>query len=251
TNEFVRLDPATGSVIASAGVLSPIGTSNLSPKTAVDSHGQVYVSNGWASNPATDGRMWAFNADLSQNLFTINLNRQNSGGPVLAGDGILLLADRSGVHAYRNLEPGSPFCSGDGLSIACPCGNTGSTGDGCANTTGFGARLAGSGTTGIGADDMLLTTTQLPANRFGLLFSGPNAIESPFGDGIRCSGGSLKRYAVQNSGAMGTMQQPNIASLGLVSAGDTRHLQCWYRDPSGPCSGGFNVSNAYTVTFQP
>ncbi len=250
-DEFVRLDPVTGNVIASAGVLSPIGSPNLSPKTAVDVQGNVYVSNGWASTPATDGRLWAFNADLSQNLFTLNLNRQNSGGPVLVGDGILVVADRTGVYAYRNEGPGSAFCFGDGSGSPCPCGNTGTAGAGCANTTGLGALISGSGTPSITADDLVLDTSQLPANRFGLVFGGPLAISAPFGDGLRCAGGSLKRYAVQNSGPSGTIQQANIASLGLVSVGDTRHLQCWYRDNGGPCSSGFNVSNAYTVTFCP
>ncbi len=106
-NEFVRLDPSTGNVIASAGVLEPIGTGNLSPQTAVDFNGRVYVSNGWASNPATDGRLWAFDMDLTENLFTLVLDRQNNGGPALGGDGVLVVCDRSAVRAYRTESSGS------------------------------------------------------------------------------------------------------------------------------------------------
>jgi hypothetical protein len=251
SDEFVRLDPATGNITANAGVLSPIGSPNLSPKTAVDVHGRVYVSNGWASTPASAGRMWAFNADLSQNLFAVNLDRQNSGGPILAGDGIVVVADRTGVYAYRNAEPGSVFCAGDGSAGACPCGNSGASGAGCANSTGLGGSISGSGSTSALADDLLLSSSQLPLNRFGLIFGGPTAINSLFGDGLRCAGGSLKRYSVHNSGATGTIQQGSVVSLGLLGAGDTRHFQCWYRDPSGPCGSGFNVSDAYTVTFRP
>lgn len=106
-NEFVRIDPQTGDVLNTAGVLAPLG--NPSPKTAVASDGTVYVSNGWASSPANQGRLWAFTADLSSNLFTINLDRQNQGGPALGDHGTLVLADRSAVHAYR-----SPVaCPGD------------------------------------------------------------------------------------------------------------------------------------------
>lgn len=55
TDEFVRLDPANGNVTAMTAPLAPLG----SPKTAVDGAGNVYVSNGWASSPASDGRLWA------------------------------------------------------------------------------------------------------------------------------------------------------------------------------------------------
>ena len=107
-NEFARLDPATGDVISSAGALEPIGTGNLSPKTAVDAAGNVYVSNGWGGSPANDGRLWAFNQDLSVNLFTLTLNRQNAGGPALGRDGTLIVCDRTAVYAYRTEQPACP-----------------------------------------------------------------------------------------------------------------------------------------------
>lgn len=105
-DEFVRLDPATGNVTASAGVLAPLG-SNLSPKTAVGADGTVYVSNGWASSPASDGRLWAFSADLATEHFQLQLDRPNAGGPALAGDGKLIVCDRTGVYAYQEPCAGS------------------------------------------------------------------------------------------------------------------------------------------------
>lgn len=106
-NEFVRLDPSTGNVTASAGFLEPIGTGNLSPHTAVDVKGRVYVSNGWAGNPATDGRLWAFDMDLTGNIFTLVLDRQNNGGPALGGDGVLVVCDRNAIYAYRAPSSGT------------------------------------------------------------------------------------------------------------------------------------------------
>ncbi|MFG0326123.1 MAG: PQQ-binding-like beta-propeller repeat protein, partial [Phycisphaerales bacterium JB037] len=108
-NEFVRLSPVDGSVINTAGVLGPIGT-NLSPRTAVDGDGKVYVSNGWASTPASDGRLWAFSGDLSQQMFVLNLDRQNAGGPSLGTDGTLVMSDRSAVRAFRSTPSG---CAAD------------------------------------------------------------------------------------------------------------------------------------------
>ena len=104
-NELVGIDPATGAERFNGGVLSPPDTaSNLSPHTAVDARGTVYVSNGWSSTPATDGRVWAFTADLSTQLFELQLDRQNQGGPALAPDGTLVLCDRDAVYAYRCTE---------------------------------------------------------------------------------------------------------------------------------------------------
>ncbi len=99
-DEFVRLDPATGAVLDSAGVLAPIGV-NLSPRTAVDANGNVYISNGFAETPDNNGRVWGFNQDLSRELFTLELDRNNAGGPALGGNGFLVVADRQGVYAYR------------------------------------------------------------------------------------------------------------------------------------------------------
>ncbi|MCG3129120.1 MAG: hypothetical protein CHACPFDD_04029 [Phycisphaerae bacterium] len=107
-DEFVRLDPATGAITANAGALAPLGSPNLSAYTAVDAEGRVYVSNGWASNPANSGRVWAFNADLSANLFTLTLSRPNQGGPAIGLDHTLIMCDLNAVRAYRGAPPCLP-----------------------------------------------------------------------------------------------------------------------------------------------
>jgi hypothetical protein len=71
----------------------------------------VYVSNGWASNPATDGRVWAFSANLSQVLFTLDLSRPNNGGPAIAADGTLIMCDLNAVRALRSERTGP--CAAD------------------------------------------------------------------------------------------------------------------------------------------
>lgn len=106
-NEFVRLDPNSGDVVASAGALTPLDFA-ISPRTAVGTNGTVFVSNGWANNPALQGRVWAFNADLSSNLFTLTLDRPNSGGPSLGAFDTLVVADRVGLRAYRSATPPCP-----------------------------------------------------------------------------------------------------------------------------------------------
>ncbi len=152
-------------------------------------------------------------------------------------------------------EPGSTFCSGDGSSTACPCGNTGGAGEGCANGTGSGARLSASGTASVSAADLVLSAENLIPSQPGLYFQGNNAVNSgngnPFGDGLRCAGGGVIRLQVRFADSNGTSQtSANIAANGGVSAGDTKRYQIWYRDPNtSPCSTQFNLSNGYEITW--
>ena len=118
SNEFVRLDAATGNVVANAGVLLSQGAL-VSPRTAIAANGTVFVSNGWANTPDLDGRIWAFDANLTTSLFTLQLDRQNAGGPSLGGSGTLVVADRAGVRAYRTPAPACPAdLNGDGAVSA-------------------------------------------------------------------------------------------------------------------------------------
>ena len=86
------------------------------------------------------------------------------------------------------------FCAGDGSGAACPCGNDGGPGGGCANSTGLGGRLALLGGTGVAADEAVLEASQLPPGKAGLFIAGPFAknggLGTPFGDGLRCAKGS-------------------------------------------------------------
>jgi hypothetical protein len=158
--------------------------------------------------------------------------------------------------------------SDDGLSSFCgcdagsPCGNT-ATGSGCANSTGAGALLAGAGSTSVAADDLVLSLSSMPANQSGLLFMGSGTGAVPSGDGLRCvTPGALGtfRFPVQGSGAAGEIVLgPGIAALsagfdqptGAIASGSTWYFQGWYRDPNGPCSSTFNLSNALAVSFVP
>jgi hypothetical protein len=153
-------------------------------------------------------------------------------------------------------SPGTSFCPGDGSGTACPCGNTGGSDEGCANDTGSGAVLTGSGSNSISSDDLALSATNLTPGP-GLFFQGNNAINSgngnPFGDGLRCAGGGVRRLEVRfaNSGnAFTTTTTISISTAGVVYAGDTKRYQYWYRDSgTSPCNSLFNLSNGYQITW--
>jgi hypothetical protein len=145
----------------------------------------------------------------------------------------------------------SAYCFGDGTETSCPCGNDGANGVGCANSTGQGALLASTGTSDVTTAELALTGFQLPPNKPCLYFGGSNALAGlPFGDGLRCVGGGIKRLQLVLSDALGTsLTTVDLASkMGAVS-GDTHRFQIWYRDPPGLCGSAFNLSNGFEVLW--
>jgi hypothetical protein len=142
---------------------------------------------------------------------------------------------------------------------SAPCAN-GDPSAGCANSTGSGATLTAGGTTSVFADDLTLSAASLPTNVFGLVFMGTLPAFAPFGDGLRCVGGQTFRYGVQNSGPTGSFTLGRgiagssctlFSAPGCIDAGETWHVQAWYRDPSGPCGTSYNVTNGLSITFTP
>ncbi|MCB9916417.1 MAG: VCBS repeat-containing protein [Planctomycetes bacterium] len=152
---------------------------------------------------------------------------------------------------------GAPGCQGDAAGSICPCGNGGGEGGGCLNSTGHGAALRATGSASLTLDDLAPRATWLPAGQSVLLFSGSASLQaaggSVFGDGLRCAGGTLQRHGARVADAGGVAAwSPGLAVASGWSAGETRVLQAWYRDPvGGPCGGGFNLTNSLALTFVP
>ncbi len=151
---------------------------------------------------------------------------------------------------------GVPYCFGDGTGTACPCGNNGAAGSGCANSTGNGALLYNLGGVSVGANDTALWTVRMPNNKFGLVYMGTQNVNAglPFGDGLRCVKGFIKRFNIRNTGTTGSYSLigPAGSSNGLINAGLTWYFQSWYRDSVfGACTGPYNLSNALQLDFVP
>ena len=83
---------------------------------------------------------------------------------------------------------GTVFCT-SGDSIGCPCGNPGGADEGCANGTGLGALLSGTGIASAGASTLVLSGDQLIPNQPGLYFQGNNQVAG--GQGINFDGLTL------------------------------------------------------------
>jgi hypothetical protein len=157
-----------------------------------------------------------------------------------------------------NERSGFPYCFGDGTGATCPCGANGSLGQGCANTTGSGAVLAGSGDASISNDTFQLSVTGIPGNKPGLVLRGASQLNSgaglAIGDGLLCTSGSTARSDVHitMNGATTFTTFQGASSFGAFSygAGIPTYYQFWYRDPQNPCTGaGFNFTNAWCVVW--
>ena len=146
-----------------------------------------------------------------------------------------------------------------GQGANAPCGNTSDACTGCRNSTGLGAQLIGvnqgslSASTAEGeAGGFCFRVKNLPFGVPILLFSGQNQLNGgqgvPFGDGLRCVGGSVTRHGIRFGGPEGTAEWSRIQREGVFGAGETRAFQGWYRDNDGPCGSKFNLTNGYAVT---
>ena len=191
--------------------------------------------------------------------------------------------DPLGIGAVAPPDPGTPVCFGDGTGTACPCGNSGAAGAGCATrfpgdpagilctsaSTLVGTTLSASGSISLADQADPTTRLVLTANdtttQPGLFFSGINTIAggsgTVFGDGLRCCGGGVRRLELMNLPSQGagvncpatgstTVDLTNVTP-GTVSAGVKLCYQYWYRNPGvrSECGTNFNLSNAISITW--
>ncbi len=166
-------------------------------------------------------------------------------------------AENSSVAIYERI-PWVSFCSGDGSGTACPCGNSGAMGHGCASSvSSSGARLVGWGRSSLTSDTFQLSGSDMP-NSSALYFQGTTqqsaGAGSVFGDGLRCAGGSVTRLGPHLNSA-GASQYPSpgevaISVKGAVLSPGTRTYQVWYRNAAAFCTPStFNVTNGAEVTW--
>jgi hypothetical protein len=152
------------------------------------------------------------------------------------------------------------FCFGDGTGTACPCGNAGTAGNGCASSLfASGANLSYSGIASVAHDNFVLLGTAMP-NSSALYFQGTaqqNAgAGSVFGDGLRCAAGSVIRLGTlvntANASQYPRPTDPSVSVRGGITLGGTqRQYQIWYRNSANFCTTStYNLSNGLRVIWQ-
>jgi hypothetical protein len=147
-------------------------------------------------------------------------------------------------------------CAGDGTGAACPCGNTGAPGHGCASSVNpAGGLLSASGSSSLPNDTVVLAGSGMPDAPV-LYFQGTSLLSPPaaFGDGLRCAGGTVLRLGTK-SNVGGASQfpaagDPAVSVRGLIGAPGAREYQAWYRNVAPFCTpAGFNLTNSVSIVW--
>lgn len=153
---------------------------------------------------------------------------------------------------------GTLFCFGDGSGAPCPCGNESAVGaeEGCARNDGHGARLRACGSASLSADDAIFSITQLENNQPALLFAARNRVQGgagvPFGDGLRCIGGDMRRLRLIGYGGTEATCGPGLLAGLNALPGETWRFQVWYRSVQQTvCLNAFNFTNGLEFTLAP
>lgn len=138
---------------------------------------------------------------------------------------------------------------------AIPTGCTGGSSIFCnslANSRGTVGTLALVGSTNVADNNVVLVSTGLPLNQPGVFYYGNGTENLPFGNGIRCVGGTaMTRLGPTSTGPAGiAARQLNLATIQdphvMITGDSTWYFQFWFRDPA---AGGVNFSNGLRVDF--
>ncbi len=207
-------------------------------------------------NPActaqTLSSLVTFNAVCGR-IYTIQLGSWSSGASLFGTFTVTEAGSTCG-------PPGVAYCFGDGTGIDCAAGGAGcangSAGNGCANSVNAaGANLTASGSASMSIDTLALLGSGMP-NSSALYFQGTAQIAVPFGDGLRCVGGTITRLGTKTNVA-GASEYPvagdlSVSVRGGVTAPGNRAYQVWYRNAAAFCTPStFNLTNGMWIAWTP
>jgi hypothetical protein len=171
--------------------------------------------------------------------------------------GAVMAAELDALDTVLPPQTGLPYCFG--TVAACPCGNGGLPGNGCANSANAaGANLAATGIASVTGDSVVLTGSGMVGGGSALYFQGTAQAAIPLGDGVLCAFGALIRLGVKFNDAAGSSALPSgvdpvLSVMGMVpAAGGFRFYSAWYRDAAVFCTPATNnVTNGVSVLWIP
>jgi hypothetical protein len=152
---------------------------------------------------------------------------------------------------------GAPVVDLGPYEFSCGCAGALNYCSALPNSSGAAASIGWSGSTSLFANSLTLSASGAPPLKNGLFFYGSAQANVPWGDGLRCVGGSLQRLAVLQTDASGAApfaldftQFPLSSGAHALLAGSTWNFQFYFRDPLGG-PAGWNSSDALEVSFCP
>ncbi len=126
------------------------------------------------------------------------------------------------------------------------------------NSVGDGARMSYRKSRSVSDNEFELHAAGAVPASVGVFFAGSQAAMVPFGEGLRCAGGTIHRIgqallvdAMGNASVTMDFVGGNYANgPGAIAAGADWYFQLWYRDLSGG-HAGFNTTDALKVILCP
>ena len=122
------------------------------------------------------------------------------------------------------------------------------------NSTGVPASIQSTGTPSFATNNFVLAGLDLPASSACAFFHGTGRVDPPvpFGNGLRCVGGTQQRLGTlgANGGTVIQFQDLTAPEYAGVQPGSVRRYQLLYRDPAAGAAR-FNTTAALEVTFCP
>jgi hypothetical protein len=126
---------------------------------------------------------------------------------------------------------------------------------GAINSLGVACPLEVLGAPSIGAAQFSFFARNVHPMTPAQIFCGTTQAHVPFGDGLRCAGGSVRRLNVHAASATGTWvwspSHATLLALPFLAPGSVWNFQVLYRDMNGPLNTGFNLSSAVNITVLP
>jgi len=116
------------------------------------------------------------------------------------------------------------------------------------NSAGAGAKIGWLGSASIAAGDLVLTVMGAPPKKAGLFFYGDQRNSVPFGNGVLCVGGQIRRLSGLKLDPSGSASQPFPYAGSPVTPGSVWNYQFLFRDPAAG-GAGFDTSDALEVRF--
>ena len=175
-----------------------------------------------ASDAAT-GMQFGWSVKIAGDSFLVGAITANEGSQIYVGR----------VYGFRNVPRVETGCS------ALP------------NSTGTAATITFDGCPRPSLSSFRLEASPVP-NEPGLFYYGRDAIELPFGDGLRCIGGPVYRLGTRLGSGGALSHDLDFANppapAATILPGSSWWFQAWFRDPAA-AGAGFNFSSAMRVWF--
>ncbi|MFO1009174.1 MAG: proprotein convertase P-domain-containing protein [Planctomycetota bacterium] len=214
----------------------------------------VFVNNVTVPALQSEGALGAFKGQDPNGNWTLTIadDASGDGGTFVRWDLTLRTCNPAAFNS---------FCAGDGTladhTTPCPCGNNGAAGNGCANSVNAnGANLVATGTPAL--DDVVLNGSGMPLSVSCIYLQGTATDDVVFGDGVRCTGGSLLRLRTKTNVGGASSFPDSVETVTLsqrggvtIGSGVRRYYQTYYRNSAALfCPPEtFNVTNGWVIDW--